>query len=167
MLAGAIRFMLMNLPAILFVLALAVAYLRSTPQPASYRYLSWLLLLSVGADMLWAGLFHIFLPQLAAGFIGWQDSPFQFEIGVAGTAIGIVAIVSFWRSFVYKVPVVFYVVLFYIGVAIGHVHQALKTHDFAPGNFGVLFLLTVLKAALLPWLLHRAHREMEAYQARI
>ncbi len=160
MLAAAIRFILMNLPSVFFVLALLIAYVRKTPQPAAYRYLSWLLVLAVGADMLWAGLYHVFLPNVAASFIGWQDSPFQFEIGVADIAAGIVAVVSFWRGLEFKTAVVWYVVLFYVGVAIGHVRQAVTTHNFAPGNFGMLFLLTVVKAVLLTWLLLRARRDL-------
>ncbi len=161
MLATVIRFILMNIPSIFFALALVVAYSRTTPQPAAYRYLSWILLLAVGvADMLWAGLYHVFLPKVAAGFIGWQDSPFQFEIGVADIAMGIVAIASFWRGLEFKTAVVFYVVLFYVGVAIGHVRQAVTTGNFAPGNFGMLFLLTVVKAVLLTWLLWRVRRDL-------
>ena len=93
--AATIQFVLSNTPSILFVLAIVIAFMRTTLQPASYRYLSWLLLVAVGANMLWAGLFHLFLPRIAAAFIGWQVSPFQFEIGVADTAMGVVAVRSF------------------------------------------------------------------------
>ena len=56
-------------------------------------------------------------PHMAASSIGWQVSPFQFEIGVADASIGIVAIVAFWRSLDFKGPVVGYLSLFSIGVA--------------------------------------------------
>jgi hypothetical protein len=45
---------------------------------------------------LWAGLFHVFFPHVAAASIGWEVSPFQFEVGVADIAIGLTAIASFW-----------------------------------------------------------------------
>ncbi len=151
--ASVIEVTIKNLPSILFVSALLVASLRTVPANAAERYLSWLLLLSVGVDMLWAGTFHILFPETAARFIGWQDSPFQFEIGVADTAIGVVAVASFWRSLAFKSAVVAYVVLFYIGVAIGHVHQAQIAGNFSAGNFGVLLLLTVAKVFLLSGLL--------------
>lgn len=156
--ASLIEFIIKNFPSILFVSALAIASMRATPPNAAERYLSWLLLLSVGVDMLWAGTFHILFPQTAASFIGWQDSPFQFEIGVADAAIGVVAVASFWRSLEFKSAVVAYVVLFYVGVAIGHVHQAHIAGNFSAGNFGALLLLTVAKVFLLPGLLWASWR---------
>lgn len=163
--ADAIRLVLTNMPAILFVAALAIATLRRDGPPAR-RYLSWLLLLSVGAEMIWGGFFHVFLPQVAAAQIGWQVSPFQFEIGVADLSIGVVAVLSFWRSLSFKAAVVLYLVLFNIGVAIGHVRDAVVNANFSPDNFGLLLLLTIIKVPLLAWLLWKAYREETELQVR-
>lgn len=156
-----IEFVLTNLPAILFVAALVIAAARKTPERAPERYLAWLLLLSVGFEMIWGGLFHIAFPETAARFIGWQVSPFQFEIGVADLAMGIVATASFWRSLEFKSAVVAYVVLFYIGVAIGHVHQAQLAGNFTAGNFGALLFLTVTKVFVLSALLWASWRDRQ------
>ena len=51
------------------------------------QFLSWMLLLPIGITGLWAGVFHIFFPAAAAAYIGWQVSPFQFEVGMADLAI--------------------------------------------------------------------------------
>jgi len=156
--ADAIRLILTNIPAILFVAALLIAWLSHTPASVPERYLAWFLLLTVGVESLWAGLYHVFFPATAAAFIGWQVSPFQFEIGIADLAIGATAVVSFWRGLEFKSAVVCYTVLFYAGVAIGHVHQALASGDAAPGNFGLLLLMTLVKIALLSGLLWAARR---------
>jgi hypothetical protein len=161
-LAAVIEFTLTNLPSILFVAALVIATVRRQPQSGAERYLTWLLLLAVGVENVWAGVFHIAFPHTAASFIGWSVSPFQFEVGVADFAIGLVAIASFWRSLEFKSAVVAYIVLFYIGVAVGHVHQALLAGNFSPGNFGVLLLLTVVKVVLLTGLLWAAWRDRAA-----
>jgi hypothetical protein len=79
--------------------------------------------------------------------------PFQFEIGVADISIGLVGIASFWRSIAFKSAVVGYIVLFDIGVAIGHVRQAIMHSDYAANNFGLLLMLTILQAILPPVLL--------------
>ena len=150
---------LSHLPLILFAAALLVAGLRRDGRPAARRLLDWLLLLSVGVETLWAGLFHVFAPQVAAASIGWQVSPFQFEVGVADMSIGLVGILAFWRSLAFKSAVVGYITLFYAGVAIGHVQQAILAQNFAPNNFGVLLVLTIVKAVILPLLLARAWRE--------
>ena len=156
MIGAVIAWVLGNLPALLFVAAFVVAALRPGPEPYAARLLGWMLLLSVGVTGIWAGFFHIFAPATAAASIGWQDSPFQYEIGVADAAIGVAAVVSFWRSLDFKAAVVWYIVLFNIGVAIGHLRDAFLSGNTAANNFGALLLVTVLEAALLPWLLGRA-----------
>jgi hypothetical protein len=150
MIVDAIRLVLTNLALILFVAAFVVAGLLKEPAHFPTRLLDWLLLLSVGIEEAWAGFFHVFFAQTAAASIGWQVSPFQFEIGVADLAIGIAAIVSFWRSFDFKAAVIVYIVLFYIGVAIGHFHEAIAMGNLSANNFGPLLLITVIKVFLLP-----------------
>jgi hypothetical protein len=157
--AAAVRFVLTNLSTILFVAALVIAAVTHRIPGKAERYLAWLLLLSVGVQGIWAGFFHVFFPHTAAAQIGWQVSPFQFEIGVADMAIGIVAVASFWRSLDFKGAVVGYIVLFYIGVAIGHVREAVTANNFSPDNFGLLLLLTVVQVVLLPVLYFAARRK--------
>ncbi len=158
MIAAGIRLILCNLPELLFVLAVPLALLRRHQEPFAARLLAWLLLLPVGIGSAWTGLFHVAFPEIAARSIGWQPNPFQFEIGVADLAIGVAAIVSFWRSLDFKAAVVWYIVLFDIGVAIGHVRDALTAGNFSVNNFGLLLLMTVAEIALLPWLLIAARR---------
>ena len=161
MIAGAIHFTLAHLPLIAITAAFLIAALR--PQPNfSVALLNWLLLLAVGVESLWAGMFHTLFPRIAAASIGWQVSPFQFEIGVADAALGVVAIVSFWRSLDFKGAVVGYATLFYLGVTIGHVHEAVVAGNFAANNFGPLLAVTVLRMMLLPLLYLAARRQAAA-----
>jgi hypothetical protein len=154
----AIKFVLTHIPAIMFVAAFVVAASTSRPAGFSTRLLCWMLLLSVGVEETWAGLFHVFFARVAASSIGWQVSPFQFEIGVADIAIGVTAIVSFWRSLPFKAATVSYVTLFYSGVAIGHVREAATAGDYSGNNFGSLLLITIVKVFLLPALYLLARR---------
>lgn len=92
LIATASAFVLRNVTAVLFVIALLVASLdRSRPN----RFLAWLLLLTVGIGGLWSGFFHTVYPEVAARFIGWQDSPFQFEVGMADLSYGVAGCVAF------------------------------------------------------------------------
>ena len=161
--AETIRFILSNVPALSFVLAIAIAVARRNGQTLASRLLDWMLLLPVGISFLWAGLFHVFAPQIAAASIGWEDSPFQFEIGVADIAIGLVGIASFWRGLGFKRAVIAYIVLFDVGVAIGHVRQAVVHGDYAANNFGLLLGLTVVQAVLLPVLLWLATSDRRSH----
>lgn len=162
MIAESIAFILSNLPAFLFVAALVIAAFRMTPRWSTpERFLSWILLLPVGVTGLWAALFHIFFPSIAAADIGWQPSPFQFEVGMADLAIGVTAVASFWCSLPFKAAAVWVSSVFLLGDAVGHVHQMLAAGNFAPGNAGVPFLIDifcpVLSVALLAaaWRYHR------------
>jgi hypothetical protein len=155
---NAIGFVLSNLPAILFLAAFVLAAITRSPTYFPMRLLGWLIL-SVGIAYTWAGFFHIAFPRMAASSIGWTVSPFQFEIGVADTSIGIVAIVSFWRSLDFKGPVVGYLSLFSIGVAYGHFREAIYAGDVSKNNFGILLVITLIHAILLPPLYMSARRK--------
>jgi hypothetical protein len=165
MIANSIAFVLGNLPAFLFVAALLIAALRpprrwSTPE----RFLSWILLLPVGVTGLWAAVFHLVFPSVAAELIGWQTSPFQFEVGMADLAIGATAVVSFWCSLPFKAAAVCAASIFLLGDAVGHVQQMLQAANFAPGNAGVPFFMDVLCPVLSIVLLAAAWRHYRAAQ---
>src|SRR5271154_2469782 len=106
MIGQTIGFLLRNLPAVLFVAALVVAATRSSPSNTAERYLGWILLLPIGITGLWAGAAHVFFPATAAAHIGWQVSPFQFEVGMADFAIGVTACIAFWRELPFQAAAV-------------------------------------------------------------
>jgi hypothetical protein len=103
--------------------------------------LSWILLLPIGVTGLWAGAFHVFLPATAAALIGWQVSPFQFEVGMADLAIGATACIAFWRDLSFKAGAVCAASIFLLGDAVGHVREMVMARNFAPGNAGVPFYM--------------------------
>lgn len=106
MIGQAIGSLLRNLPALLFAAALVVATLRRGDGAAAERFLSWILLLPIGVTGLWAGVTHVFFSTVAASHIGWQTSPFQFEVGMADLAVGVTACISFWSDLSFKAAAV-------------------------------------------------------------
>jgi hypothetical protein len=144
MIGASIAFLIRNLPAVLLVVALTIAAARRGHGTAAVRFLSWVLLLPIGITGLWAGLFHVFFPSTAATLIGWQTSPFQFEVGMADLAIGITACIGFWRDLSFKAAAVIAASIFLLGDAIGHVRQMMVAGNFAPGNGGVPFYTDIL-----------------------
>ncbi len=164
MVADAIRMILTHIPLVALISALLLAFFGRS-RPVSERYLRWLLLLSVGVDGIWAGLFHVFAPETAAAFIGWQVSPFQFEIGVADFALGVVGIVAFWRTLEFMSAVVIFSAIFYSALAYGHVHQILTTGNLAAGNAGILLAITFLRPLLLVGLLVASERQAKRQTA--
>ena len=160
--AETIAFALRNLPVFLFVAALVLAATTRTDTPAADRFLAWILLLPIGVTGLWAALFHIFFPAIAAGDIGWQVSPFQFEVGMADLAIGATACLSFWRNLDFKAAAVMVSSIFFLGDAVGHVKQMMVAGNFAPGNAGVPFYSDVALPVLMIVLLMIARRSQAA-----
>ena len=144
MIAYAIRFVLHNLPALLLVVALVIAAAQRDRGSAAERFLSWILLLPIGVTGLWAGAFHVFLPGTAAALIGWEASPFQFEVGMADLAIGVTACISFWRDLSFKAAAASAASIFLLGDAVGHVRQMVVARNFAPGNAGVPFYMDII-----------------------
>ena len=144
MIASAIRILLQNLPAVLFLLALLIAVATRRDRPAAEHFLSWILLLPIGVTGLWAGAFHVFLPETAAALIGWQASPFQFEVGMADLAIGVTACIAFWRDLSFKAAAVCAASVFLLGDAVGHVREMVMASNFAPGNAGVPFYMDII-----------------------
>jgi hypothetical protein len=139
MMAETMAFVLRNLPVFLFMAALALAAAWRTGAPGADRLLAWVLLLPIGVTGLWAAVLHLFFPHLAAADIGWEPSPFQFEVGVADLAIGATACVSFWRSLEFKAAAVMVNSIALVGDAVGHVRQMIVAGNLAHGNAGVPF----------------------------
>jgi hypothetical protein len=158
MIAETIRWILTNATLVLCVAAVICAALSRAATPWPRRYLAWLLLLGVGMDGIWAGIFHVFFPAIASAQIGWQPSPFEAEIGVADMSMGIVAVIAFWRSLSFQSAIAVYAALFFTGVSIGHFVQAFGHGNFAPDNFGVMLILTLARIVALGGLLWAAWR---------
>ena len=116
----------------------------------------------IGVTGLWAAVFHLFFPQIAAADIGWEMSPLQFEVGMADLAIGVTACVSFWRSLDFKAAVVMVNSIFLLGDAVGHVRQMVAAGNFAPGNAGVPFFSDIAFPVLAIILLIIVHRSEAA-----
>nr|WP_158922997.1 DUF6790 family protein [Acidisphaera sp. S103] len=139
------------------VVALLVPTLRRNR--TADRFLSWVLLLPIGVTGIWAALFHIVLPSVAAADIGWEVSPFQFEVGVADLAFGVTACIAFRASLPFKAAVVCVASIALLGDAVGHVHQMMIAGNFAPGNAGVPFWTDVIVPVLAIVLLAVAWRQ--------
>ena len=99
---------------------------------------------------------------MAARMIGWDPSPFQFEVGMADLAIGAAAVLSFWRDLSFKAAVVMINAIFLLGDAFGHVKQMIAAGNFAPGNAGTPFVMDIVLPVATLALLMAARRRKPA-----
>lgn len=100
-------------------------------------FLSYFLFFNVGVMGIVAFIMHIFWGPYTAKMIGWQpDSPFQFEIGMANLAFGVLGIIAFWRRGHFWEAVIIGWSVFLLGCFVGHVLDYYQHQNTAPWNWG-------------------------------
>ena len=120
---------------------------------------SYFVLFSIGFSNLYNFVLHVFFGRLAASFIGWEDSPFQLEVGFASLGFAVVGLLAFRGSFDLRLAAIVGPAGFLWGATAGHVYQMITAHNFAPGNAGIIFysdILVPIVGFIFLWLQHRA-----------
>jgi hypothetical protein len=109
--ADLIRFVLGNFTLTFLILGLvasAIALMRArkpiTAPVVIEALFAYFLLFSIGVGFFYNFVFHTFFGELAAGFIGWEDSPFQAEVGFASLGFAVVGFLAFRRSSICGTP---------------------------------------------------------------
>jgi hypothetical protein len=154
--------MVIVIPILAWACALVFAgiSLSRAPRPLTGKrtadtLLRYIVLFPVGLMSLWAATGHIFFPAQAAAAIGWQTSPFQFEVGVANLGIGLAGLYAAFRGFEARLATNLVVAGFLGGAGIGHIRDILQAGNFAPGNAGPIlftdFLTPLVIFGLLWW----------------
>jgi len=139
------------------LVAAGISLLRRPPPRtramALEAVLTWFLFFSIGVSFTYNFVFHVFFGDLAASYIGWANSPFQAEVGYASLGFAAVGFLAFRSGWTVRLAAVLGPALFLWGAAVGHLLDMVRTHNFAPGNAGVIFwtdiLLPVFGFALL------------------
>jgi hypothetical protein len=160
--AGSIRFALENFTLTFLVLGLIASCvaLARAPKPLSTAVVvealfAYFLLFSIGFGFFYNFIIHTFFGEMAARFIGWEDSPFQTEVGFASLGYAVVGFLAFQGGFGLRLGAVVGPALFLLGAAAGHFYQMGVAQNFAPGNAGLIFytdiLIPIIGLALL-WL---------------
>jgi hypothetical protein len=113
------------------------------------QLLKWVLLLSVGVQGIYTFVGHVFLPAYSAEHIGWPDSPFQYEVGIADLTVGVLGLIAFWSNCSFRAAAAIAGIIWYVGDAIGHLRQIIIANNYAPGNAGPWFWTDVLVPIVL------------------
>ena len=149
--SAAITFVLSNFPLTFFVIGLIVSLVEIAWSPVPLdaativeKLISWHVFFALGATYLCNFVFHVFFGKMAAAFIGWADSPFQFEVGMASLGFSAVAFVAAFRSFDLRLAAILGSSVFLLGAAAGHIYQMVTERNFAPGNAGIIFYMDII-----------------------
>lgn len=102
--------------------------------------LVWMLVVLVGISGIIAAVFHLALPEFSASAIGWEDSPFQREVGFADLGIGIAGVLCarFRHGFWWATSIITGVFLF--GDGIGHIYEMQTAANNAQANTGLVLI---------------------------
>ncbi len=128
---------------LLIGLAAAFLSLLNKPKPltistVSEALFSYYLFFTIGINNLVNFVFHVFFGDIAAKFIGWENSPFQAEVGFASLGIGIAGVIAFRASLPFRFATLIPPAVFSLGAAGGHIYQMIAAHNFSPGNVGLV-----------------------------
>jgi hypothetical protein len=149
--SSALIFFIGNYFVTFFIIGLIAAgvSLVNKPKPlrisdVSEAFLSYYLLFAIGINNLINFVFHVFFGDIAAKFIGWQNSPFQAEVGFASLGVGIAGVIAFKASFPFRFATLIPPAAFSWGAAGGHIYQMIVAHNFSPGNVGLVLPIDIL-----------------------
>src|SRR3990167_7609111 len=88
--------------------------------------------------------FVLFLLAIIIALIGWQNSPFQFEVAVANLGFGMIGILSFRASYGFRVATVMGNTFWLWGDATGHLYQMMVNNNLTVGNAGSWFWMDII-----------------------
>ena len=156
----------------LYLAAVVVAtclHLWLGKRPVSARRITevlllYLLVIFVGVGGLIGFLGHTFKAREIALKIGWQPSPFQFEVAVANLAFGILGILCIWQRRGFWTATGIGYSIFLLGCAYGHLREMILDGNFAPYNVGPVLWVNDLAVPLVILLLLLVRRHLPTGQ---
>jgi hypothetical protein len=137
------------------------------PKPVTFgvvadRLLRYILIFPLGVQSLWAFLCHVFIPEQAAASIGWEPSPFQYEVGVANLGIGLASLYAAFQGFQARAAVAAMAACFLGGAAVGHMMDIALGDNLTPGNAGPILYTDILTPIAILTLLLALPRSRQA-----
>lgn len=102
---------------------------------------------------------HVFFPEQAAAAIGWEGgSHFQYEVGFHDGAWGLLGILCIWIRDRFWLATGLGWSFFMLGAAYGHLQDTILQGNYAPNNFQMIFVDSLIAFLLLGLLILRYRR---------
>lgn len=139
---------MISLPIIILIISLlltfTVAYFQGNGMTRERALIAYLV--ATGISLIFGGIGHIFAPLKVSKQIGWKVAPqFQFEIGIANIAFGILSLLTFFYRKEFILSTIIATTIWGWGNSIGHIQSYLKEGNSSPGNTGwALYLDTLM-----------------------
>jgi hypothetical protein len=127
--------------------------------------LLYLLVIFAGVGGLMGFLGHTFKAQEIALKIGWQPSPFQFEVAVANLAFGVLGILCLWQRRGFWTATGIGYAVFLLGCGYGHLRDMTLHGNVSPYNAGPVLWVNDLAIPVVILLLLLVRRHLALTQA--
>lgn len=151
MIASTIRFLLTNFPLTFFLAGLFCTLIKVyrhrinvTRSFIVESFTAYYFLWSLGISHIYNAAIHIAFPGIAANYIGWANSPFQWEAGFASLGIGLAALIGFKKDFRVRMAIVIASSVFLWACTGVHLYQLFAFHNHAQGNSGFMLWVDLL-----------------------
>lgn len=163
MIATGIALVLSNWFVLLFAISIVTTVVkvrraRFARRPVNVAYVLWgeLLFYNVGLDFFLTGILHGYFQPFTAGTIGWTPSPFEYELAWMELPLAVVAMLSLWRGYEFRLATTLIYVTFALAAAAQHIQEIVCCGNYAPSNAGpilwfadIFVPILVLVAAVL------------------
>jgi hypothetical protein len=131
-------------PLFFLILAIIFAFIFTADYHFAANFWRWLLFFNVGIQGVWAWYGQTFHSKEIAKSIGWQDSPFLFEVACANLGAGVAGLLAPWMNISYWIALSLANGIFLWGAGYGHIREMVKNKNFAINNCGPIFFTDVL-----------------------
>jgi hypothetical protein len=128
--------------------------------------LLYLLVIFTGVGGLTGFLGHTFQAREIALKIGWQPSPFQFEVAVANLAFGILGLMCIWQRRGFRTATGIGFSIFLLGCAYGHFRDMTQHGNFSPYNVGAVLWINDLAVPVVILILLWVRRHLVLTQSK-
>ena len=124
--------------------------------------LLYLLVVNFGLGSFISGLGHVFQGPAVAKMIGWAPgSPFQYEVGIADMAFGLICMLCLFVRGNFWLAAIVAESFFLLGCMVGHVRSLSESANLAAYNIGPNIILSDLVMPLVLIGLYIVYRRMK------
>lgn len=157
----------------LFIIAVVTTIVKARRlsrerRPYSLPYVAWgeVLFYGVGIWFVSAGVLHAYFQPFVAPKIGWLPSPFEYELGWVEIPFGIVAMMSLWRGFEFRLASTIIFATFSLAAAAQHIREMACCANYSPSNAGLVLWFADIFLPLLVVVLAALSRDERASDSR-
>jgi len=155
-------------PLIWLLVAVVGALISTRHSPSRHAALEtwqrWWAVAALGCGGLWMTVSFLTIPDVMATAIGFERTPFMFEIAFANLGLAVMGFRAVSASARERITIGLGAGMFLWGATAGHLYQFFANGDHAPGNTGGVVVYDLLIPAVMIIMARRAQRLAAAEQ---